>query len=279
MIRIRIRSSVASGLVLALFAALCVGPSRLAAEEGGESESGRESAEFALMEPLITENPLPETRLRFDYALKKETHEEDALEHIMRLDAEFSPARWVSFEVQLPYVVADRDEEANRHNLADLKVIGKFASFVLEDEGVLLGGGLDLSLPTGNSQNDIGSDRLVMIEPFVNAAFSTEVFETIGALRVGIPANENSRDPDWTIGWNVALLAHLSPMFAALLELDGERGFGGEEDGETIANITPGLRWNPSDDPSLWFGTGVSVPLTNDEEFDFRWVLSAFYEF
>ena len=81
------------------------------------------------------------------------------------------------------------------------------------------------------------------------------------------------------ISWNVSLLAHLSPMFAGLLEFDGERGFGGEEDGETIVNVTPGLRWNPSDEPSLWFGTGVSLPLTNDEEYDVRWVLSAFYEF
>jgi len=279
--RNRHHSCVAPGSVLTLMVAMALGlgSSSLSAEEAveGESEPGQE--EFRLMEPLVTENPLPETRLRFDYALKKETHERDATDHVMRLDAEFAPVRGLSFEVQLPYIVSDRDEEANRHNLADLKVIAKFASFVLEDEGVLLGGGLDLEMPTGNSENDIGSDRLVMIEPFVSAALSREFLETIAILQFGIPANENSEDPDWTIGWNLSLLAHISPMFAGLLEFDGERGFGGHEDGETIVNVTPGLRWNPSDDPGLWFGTGVSLPLTNDEEFDVRWVLSAFYEF
>ncbi len=209
----------------------------------------------------------------------KETAEEDALIHRVIFEGEYAPVRWMSFEIEIPYTVADRDEEPNRHNLDDLEVAIKLANFVFEDEGVLLGGGLELGLPTGNSSNELGSDRRIMIEPFVDVGWKRGDFEVIGFLKFGFPENEAADDPDWELGWNTSLLYHATPVLASVLEFDGERVWGGEEDGETVAHVSPGLRMNPLADHDFAVGTGVSIPITNDEEFDLRWSISIFYHF
>ncbi len=229
--------------------------------------------------PLVSESPSPDSKIRADYALMKETAEADALVHRVDLIGEYAPVRWVSFELDLPYTIADRDEEDNRHNLDNIEVALKLASFVFEDEGLLLGGGLELGLPTGNSSNDIGSDRLVMIEPFVDFGLKKGDFELVGFLQFGFPENENADDPDWELGWNASLLYHATPQIEAILEFDGERVWGGEEDGETVAHVSPGLKIRPLDDPGFKIGTAISLPITNDEEFDLRWLLSVFYHF
>ena len=60
---------------------------------------------------------------------------------------------------------------------------------------------------------------------------------------------------------------------------DGERVFGGDEDGFDVVNITPGVKIRPSDDSSFQIGLGVSLPLTSDREFHAMPVLSAFWHF
>jgi len=231
--------------------------------------------------PFVSESPSPDSKIRADYALMKETDEEDALIHRVDLIGEYAPARWVSVEIALPYTIADRDEEANRHNLDNMEVALKLASFAFEDEGLLLGGDLEVGLPTGNSSNDIGSDRPVMLEPFVDFGLKKGDFELVGFLQFGFPENENENadDPDWELGWNASLLYHATPRIEALIEFDGERVWGGEEDGETVAHVSPGLKLQPLDDSGFQIGTGISLPITNDEEFDLRWLLSVFYHF
>lgn len=229
--------------------------------------------------PLVSESPSPDTKVRSDYALMKETVEEDALVHRVTLEAEYAPFRWMSFEIDLPYTVSDRDEESNRHNLDNLELAIKLASFIFEDESVLLGGGLEVELPTGNSSNDIGSDRLVTIEPFVDVGVKKGDLEVVGFLSFGFPENDNSEDPDWELGWNASLLYRATPRLTAILEFDGERVWGGEEDGETVAHVSPGLKLRPFSSPNFEIGTGISLPITNDEEFDLRWIFSAFYHF
>lgn len=242
-------------------------------------EDSFQPAELHFAHPVISESPSPDSKVRGDYTLTKRTGDERALDHGVRFEGEYAPFRWMSFEVNLPYVVADRDERSNRQGLDDMEVAIKLASFALEDSGILLGGGMEFGLPTGNSNNDIGSDRVVMIEPYLDLGIKFADFETIGFLKFGFPENENGSDPDWELGWNASLLYHVTPSVAGMLEFDGERISGGEEDGETVAHVTPGLRVHPFEDHRLAFGTGISLPITNDEEFKLRWILSVFFHF
>ncbi len=235
--------------------------------------------ELHFSDPIFSESPSPDTKIRIDYSLRKETKEERALLHRARIEAEYSPIRWLSFEFDLPYTVADRDEEPNRHNVDDLEAAIKLASFLLEERGILFGGGLEFELPTGNSDNEIGTDRLVEIEPFVDVGVKYGSLEVIGFVAFGLPVNSNAEDSDWELSWNASLLYPLIPRVEAILEFDGERVWGGEEDGETVAHVSPGLKVMPFEDHALAIGSGISLPITNDEEFDLRWTFSVFYHF
>lgn len=272
-------------LLPTLFVALAV-PALVAAAEGeGASAGGAErSAEgsppaLSFAYPLFSDTPSPNTTARFDYRLTKRTAGGDALDHQLRLEGEFAPVRWLGLGAMLPYTISDRDDTDNRYNLDDMEVELKLASFVLEEHGILLGGGMAAELPTGSSENEIGSDRLVWLRPFLDAGIRRGPFEATGFLRFALPVNENGRDPDWALSWNSAFLLHAAPIAAVVFELDGERSWGGEEDGEEIVNATPGLRWSPADDPKLWFSTGIRIPVTHDDDFDLRWQISAFYHF
>ena len=62
------------------------------------------------------------------------------------------------------------------------------------------------------------------------------------------------------------------------MEFDGENAFGGEEDGEFIVNISPGIKLSPPGS-NLALGVGLSVPLTGDKAFDIGTIVSLFYHF
>ena len=54
---------------------------------------------------------------------------------------------------------------------------------------------------------------------------------------------------------------------------------GGEEDGNTVVNLTPGLKITPFTSRNIEIGAGASLPITSDEEFDVRAIFSIFYHF
>jgi hypothetical protein len=102
----------------------------------------------------------------------------------------------------------------------------------------------------------------------------------VGFVGFGIPTNEDGEDEaDLELSWNISLLYHVASRLEALIELSGEEIFGGDEDGTSIVDITPGLKVAPFDGQPAKLGIGVSLPLSNDKEFDVRMVLSAFYHF
>lgn len=52
-----------------------------------------------------------------------------------------------------------------------------------------------------------------------------------------------------------------------------------ENEHRTVLNLTPGLKVRPIPGRELLLGIGVGVPLSQDQDFDTRAVLSAFYHF
>ena len=86
-------------------------------------------------------------------------------------------------------------------------------------------------------------------------------------------------EADWELGWNLSLLYHMTSKLKTLLEFDGESVYGGEEDEFDGINITPGIKFQPTDNPNLEMGLGVSFPLTEDKDFHVQTILSLFYHF
>jgi hypothetical protein len=145
---------------------------------------------------------------------------------------------------------------------------------------VLLGGGIEFGLPTGNSSKEIGSSHTLEVEPFLDLGFKRGSFEFVSFLSTGVPVNENGEDEaDVELGLNASVLYHLDRRFQAILEFDFERVFGGEEAGHTAASISPGFKLVPTANENFQIGAGVSLPLRDDKDFHVRAILSAFYHF
>lgn len=234
-----------------------------------------------LSHPLIAESPLPETKVRLDYFFSNDPGKADEAgtgRHTLRFEAEYAFTPWLSLDVAAPYTFLKPDEGKNTDRLDNVKVGLKYANYAFAQRGLLLGGGIDLGLPTGNEEAGIGSDHVVKIEPFVDFGYKRERLEIVGFTFFGLPINEEDA-ADLKLGWNLSVLYHMAPRIQTLLEFNGEHVFGGEEAGVDVVNATPGIKIEPFADPRIQVGVGVSLPMTSDKQFHARSVFSVFYFF
>ena len=198
----------------------------------------------------------------------------------MRLEGEYAFRPSLSVEVNVPYTFRDSSSEPNENNLDTVEVALKYVNFAFQDKGVLLGGGIELGLPTGDDSKGIGSNNIAEIEPFLDFGYRYERLETIGFVSFGIPTNTNGADEaDVEVGWNLSFLYHITTRLEALVELDGEVISGGEEDGFTVVNLDPGVKVTPVPGIPLNIGVGFRIPLTDDKEFDVASLVSVFWHF
>lgn len=228
--------------------------------------------------PLVAESPSPDTKLRSDY---RYFDRDTATEHTVFFEGEYAFNCNVSIGVEVPYTFLDPDTDGSKSNLNNTEIFLKTASYRFADRGWLLGGGLELGLPTGDDAKGIGSNNELEVEPFLSAGYKRGRFESVAFLTFGIPANqdpEEADEVDLELGWNVSLIYHHTSRFLTLVELDGETIAAGDAD-ETVLNVSPGIKYRPFPDEPLSLGLGIGFPVTDDEAFDTRVFASAFYHF
>ncbi len=231
--------------------------------------------------PLIAESPSPDTKARFDYAFRSlKDGAENFDENAVNLEGEYAFSRAFSIEVDIPYAFVDATGEAAANHFDTVSIGFKFANFVLEDKGVLLGYGFEIGTPTGDEEKGIGDDHLVELEPFFDIGYKRGDLEVVAFTSFGIPINQQQgEEVETEMAYNLSLLYHVTPRFMTLLEFDGMTVLSGEEDGATLVNITPGVKIKPLADRAFEVGVGISLPLTNTRLFDVRALVSAFYHF
>jgi len=239
--------------------------------------------------PLISESPSPDTKIRLDYFFmdiegeSEEGEEEQGgglKNHTIRLEAEYAFSRNISIEVDAPYTFIDPEEGSGEDHFNNIEVGLKLASFIFEQYGLLLGGGIEFGIPTGDDAKGIGSDHIVEIEPFLSMGYKYNNFELVSFVSLGFPVNQDDgEDESDEFGYNVSLLYHLTNGIEALLEIDGEVALNGEEDGESVLNIDPGIKILPFNNKDIHIGFGVGFPLTEDEAFEYRLIGSLIYHF
>jgi len=241
--------------------------------------------------PLISESPTPDTKIRFDYfffdANGEEGEEEFEAEasgkfqeHTILLELEYAFSRNVSIVAHIPYTFLDVEDGTNENHFNNIEIGLKLASFIFEEYGILVGGGIEFGLPTGNNDKGIGSDNIIEIEPFLSFGYEVWNFEFVSFLKLGFPVNQNNdQDEGDEFGYNFSFLYHLNDSLQPILEFDGEVVLNGEEDGESVLNIDHGIKILPFKNKDIAFGFGAGFPLTNDEEFNYRLIGSIFYHF
>lgn len=224
--------------------------------------------------PLVAESPSPDTKVRFD--VHTTAGEGDLTS--LRVEAEYAFAPWISLELDAPYTFLSPEDGPARDHLDNVGIGLKLASFALAEQGLLLGGGLEVTLPTGSEAAGIGSDAGAEIEPFVDLGFQRGPWEVVSFVEAGFSTVEEE-EVDAEGAWRLSVRRALSPRLAAFLEFDVTHLFGGEEDGTTIVNVAPGLKVTPLRDPRLQIGASFRLPLSSEQEFDTQALFSLFYHF
>ena len=231
-----------------------------------------------LADPLIAESPTPDTGLRLNYLFVNKL---DADERVVNLEGELAVSSHVSLEFDVPYTFRDpNDGSGSTDNLDVAEIALKVADGLTEN--CIIGGGLEIGLPTGDDTKGIGSNNKITITPFLNLGVKIGALEAIAFLGFGFPTNqqdpEERADEDLELEYNLAFAYWFMPETRAIVEFDAEMIVKGD-DNEGIVNLTLGLISAPADNVPLEIGGGVSFPITADKEFDNRLILSVFYEF
>ena len=242
------------------------------------SEPGEGLGRPDLAHPLIAESPTPDTELRFEYIT---INKANADEQIVNPEGEFALSSWASIEVDLPYTFRQPSSgTGSTDHLANTEIALKLAHGLTED--ILVGGGLELGIPTGDDTKGIGSNNEIVITPFLGFGARFGGFEVITFLGFGVPFNEGDpearAEKDLELEYNLALAYWFVPRTRLILEFDGEAVVIGNDNQGTI-NVTVGGIGVPLRDWPLEIGGGVSIPLTSDKEFNSRLILSALYQF
>lgn len=242
--------------------------------------TGHGPAPLHFTHPIITEAPTPDTKLRGNYEFERHdiaTGEEEAHRGEAVLEYALDPG--FSLEAKVPYTFRDPANGSSVDDLGNVKVTAKLATYRFADQGAVLGGGLELGLPTGDDTKGIGSNNELEVAPFVDAGLKQGPFELTSFLFLKIPTNQEAgeEDPvDLKLAYQGSLLYHLNSRWALLAEVDGETIASGDED-ETVVNLSPGIKYRATD--RLQFGVSAGFPVSDDEEFDVRVKASVFYHF
>ena len=232
------------------------------------------------LHPMVTESPLPENEARLEFSFANLAGGEGE-EFTLTGTVEVAPVRWFSVEFSAPLTHLNPEVDSSETRLGDLGLGFKLACFAFEEHGILLSVGLELGLPTGNEERGIGNDHVLEIEPWVGIGYKRGRFEWIARVGVGFPTNQNGeREADAELEWATSFLFHIiDHRLAALVEIDGLRVFGEEEDGFDSVAITPGIRFFPFDNPDLGMGVGVRLPLTDDRDSHVQTLVTMFFHF
>ena len=175
----------------------------------------------------------------------------------------------VSIEVDIPYKFRDpSDGSGSQDNLDVAEIALKLARGMSATS--LLGGGLELELPTGDDGKDIGSNNELIVKPFLDGGFIDGSFEYIGFFGLEFPFNQDSlteSEKDLGLEYNLAMAYWLQPRLRGIFELDGELVVIGD-DNEGVINASWGAIGSPIKGIPLEVGIGMSVPITRDRDFD-----------
>jgi hypothetical protein len=228
--------------------------------------------------PMISESPSPDTKLRFDWEYRDLA---TGKKNTLRAEAEYAFAPWISVEVDLPYSFLDPDDGPAESNLDNMEIALKLASDAFAEHGLLLGGGIEIGLPTGDDEKGVGGGKEIEVAPFIDAGLLLGKLETVAFVIFEIPTNEPDTEKDEVdlkIAYRLAFTYPVTSRAWAILEFDGEAVVSGDKE-ESVLNISPGVKVQPLDDARFILGASVSVPLTDDKDFDVRALVSGFYHF
>lgn len=231
--------------------------------------------------PLATESPVPDTKVRLDYIWQRVPghHEGDDKSDLstVRATAEYAFDESVGIEISVPYTWRnphDAAEEDTDH-LDNVGMALKYTSYRFAPRGIVAGGGIELVLPTGDDEKHIGSDHESEIAPFLSFGYRSGAAQLTGLVEFGFPVN--SDHADFEIGWGAAALWSATERADLMIEVEGEKLYGGEGGGSHAVSVAPGAAFAVPGHDNLHIGVNAAFPVTDDKEFYVRPMVSLFW--
>lgn len=259
-----------------LLAALAL-PARAGAQHGHDDD--RDHASLHFTHPLVTESPSPDTKVRADllwYRFGSGVNELSGRSG--RLELEWAPNHNVSFAVMLPYESRTRPAPTTR-GFGNAEISLKAVTSAAASHGLLLGGGLSMSLPTGSDLTGIGNAHGLELEPFAHAAWMHHDVELVGFLHYATRTRlQPGEEPDRELTFDGSAMYHLGRVAQLLVEVETARALAGAGQGEQETSLAPGLEVVPWDDVPLMFGATYVAGLGSASG-NRRVLFSAFYHF
>jgi hypothetical protein len=227
--------------------------------------------------PLIVESPSPDTKLRLDYFDRK--FPGGAItERAIRLEGEYAFTRSVSLEFNLPFV--RRSESSNSvAGIGSTELALKLATFAFDESGLLVGGGIETELPSGDDNKGIGSNHLIGVSPYVDFGYMHHSLEIVAFAAVETSVHRRSgEEAERSLNGSASALYHLRPRLETLLELESSAPLTGGDRALGVG-VAPGLKYHPLISPKTVVGVSVHLPVTKAREIDREIVVSALYHF
>ena len=249
----------------------------IAQEYHSEEEEHHKGLHFS--HPLFTESISPDTKLRFGYQYTKINDVIKSSE--INLEYEYALNRAFSISITAPYIFISQTNQNNLSNLGNIELSFKFANYVFEKSNLLLGYGLAIGLPTGNTNKDIGSDYITDVEPFFNIGYMINNFEFTLFSTFGIPTNlHEDESVENDLSMQFATIYNFTSSLQGVLEFNRESIINGNADDGAGWYIAPGIKVIPFNKiEKIILGLGVRIPLSNYKEFNTQILYSIFYHF
>ena len=212
--------------------------------------------------------------VRFNYLYVDDEHngEADVSEWGLALELPLTLRIKIDIEPKILYV--NTVEDAENVGFGDTKFA--LRTMLLESDTLSLSTGSVINVPTGDEDRQLGEGITTVGQQL---AFWMDMGHRISLhtfLGVDVPTGGKHReDADLDFLYGVALSKTFTikdtPVLEGItpfVELNGQKGFGLDEDEKYRVDLLPGVRWELSHE--LYVMQGFEIPLNGTEEFDKR---------
>jgi len=251
----------------------------IAAIQGQGHDDDHDHDHLHFSHPLVTESPSPDTKLRIDYLGVRTSGSTGVHEHEFRLEGEYAFNNAVSFAIVTPFITRTAPAAERASGLGNVELSLKAASLAFGERGLLLGGGLSASLPTGSDAKGIGSAHIVELEPFLDAGYKHDALELVGLATLSSTFRRRAgEEAERNLTFDFSTLYQIQSRLEGLIEVTTTRALIGAESGSQQTFVAPGLKIYPFTNRKLMFGASVEIG-TGIAHDTHALLLSGFYHF
>jgi hypothetical protein len=244
-----------------------------------EHEEDHDHDHLHFSHPLVTESPSPDTKIRLDYIGVRTSDPIGVRENTFRLEGEYAFNHSISLAIVTPFISRTAPATARASGLGNIELSLKAASLAFGEQGLLLGGGLSVALPTGSDAKEIGSAHIVELEPFLDAGYKRDALELVGFAILSSTFHRRAGEvAERSATFNFSALYKLKSRVEGLIEVTTARALVGPESGIQRTFIAPGLKVYPFTNRKFMFGGSVEIGTGVVHE-THALLLSGFYHF